>query len=126
MRMYIQVPHRKTQIDDTDTRGRQATTFSPPELTAYQDLTQKHSSNTPKLIRYKTGLRLGDSNGAGPFWALESDERDYFVGRFSKACKPKRPVEFAEWIATFELANQVSPVRWGDDDWDKDISRWKW
>jgi hypothetical protein len=50
----------------------------------------------------------------------------YFVGRFSKAGKRKRPVEFAEWIATFELAKLVPPVRWGDDDWNKDTSHWEW
>ncbi|CAG7963510.1 unnamed protein product [Penicillium nalgiovense] len=130
MRMYIQVPHRKTQIDDTDTRGRQATTFSPPELTAYQDLTQKHSSNTPKLIGYKTefvkALPKLVENGWFPTVSRASSLVCYFVGRFSKAGKRKRPVEFAEWIATFQLANPVPPVRWGDDDGDKDTSRWKW
>jgi hypothetical protein len=55
--MYIQVPHRKTETDDTDTRGQQAATFTPPELAAYQDLTQKHSSKTPKLIGYKIGTQ---------------------------------------------------------------------
>lgn len=51
----------------------------------------------------------------------------YFVGRFGKAGKPKRPVEFgAEWIATFELAKPDPSDRWEDDDWDKDTSRWKW
>lgn len=52
----------------------------------------------------------------------------YFVGRFSKAGKPKRPVEYggAEWIATFELAKPDPSDRWEDDDWDKDTSRWKW
>ncbi|OQD95336.1 hypothetical protein PENSOL_c021G05409 [Penicillium solitum] len=130
MRMYIQLPHRKTEMDDADTRGRQAVAFTPPELNAYQDLTQNHSSNTPKLIGYKTGtqdrsglvpggfiiwlvweivpgLRLGDDDGAGPFWALESEEREqvrtafvnalpYFVGRLSKTSKRRRPLEFAE------------------------------
>lgn len=108
MRMYIQVPHRKTEMDDADTRAKQAATFTPPELIAYRDLTQKHSSNTPKLIGYKSGtqersglvpggfiiwlvweiapgLRLGDSNGAGPFWALESDERDQVRTAFVNA-----------------------------------------
>lgn len=68
-------------------------------MIAYLDLIQKHSSNTPKLIGYRTGtqdrsglvpggfitwlvweivpgLRLGDRNGAGPFWGLESYERE--------------------------------------------------
>ncbi|CAI7581257.1 unnamed protein product [Penicillium discolor] len=107
MRVYIQLPHRKTEMDDADTRGRQAVAFTPPELTAYRDLTQKHSSNTPKLIGYKTGtqdrsglvpggfiiwlvweivpgLRLGD-DGAGPFWALESEEREQVRTAFVNA-----------------------------------------
>ena len=108
MRIYVQVPHRTTEMDDADTRGRQATTFTPPELIAYLDLTQKRSSNTPKLIGYKTGtqdrsglvpggfiiwlvweivpgLRLGDSNGAGLFWGLESYEREQVRAVFIKA-----------------------------------------
>jgi hypothetical protein len=99
MRIYLQVPYRKTEIDDADTRGRQATAFTSSELVTYQGLTQKRLSNTPKLLGYKTGtqdrsgpvpggfvvwlvwemvpgLRLGDGNGAGPFWALERYERD--------------------------------------------------
>lgn len=90
MRIHVQVPHRTTEIDGSDTRGRQATRYTPPELTAYQDLSQKHSNNTPKLIGYRAGtqdhsglvpsgfitwfvweivpgLRLGDRNGAGPW-----------------------------------------------------------
>ena len=99
MRIYIQVPHRTTEIDDPDTRGQQATTYTPPELNAYLDLTKERSCNTPKLLGYKSGtqdfsglvpggfitwlvweivpgLRLGDRNGAGPFWCLESYERE--------------------------------------------------
>ncbi|KAJ5181699.1 hypothetical protein N7449_011846 [Penicillium cf. viridicatum] len=56
----------------------------------------------------------------------KSAQRSYFFGRFNKTSKRKRPVEFAEWIATFELAKPVPSVRWVDDDWDKDTSRWKW
>ncbi|OJJ45691.1 hypothetical protein ASPZODRAFT_17139 [Penicilliopsis zonata CBS 506.65] len=168
MRIYTQVPHRKTEMDDAETRGRQATTYNPRELVAYRDLTQKRSSNTPKLLGYKIGtqgpsglvpggfiiwlvweivpgLRLGDSDGAGPFLALESYEREqiravfidallklvengwyptvprarslvwhretqtlYFIGRFSKAGKPKRPVFGPKLIATFELAEPES------------------
>ncbi|OKP09391.1 hypothetical protein PENSUB_5282 [Penicillium subrubescens] len=108
MRIYIQVPHRKTEMDDADTRSRQATTYNPPELIAYRDLTEKGSSDTPKLLGYKTdkqdrsglvpggfiiwlvweivpGLRLGDGNGADPFWALESDEREQVRLAFLKA-----------------------------------------
>ncbi|PLN81414.1 hypothetical protein BDW42DRAFT_185449 [Aspergillus taichungensis] len=99
MRIYIQIPHRKTELDAMDTRSRQATTYNPPELIAYQDLTEKSSSNTPKFLGYKTdkqdhsglvpggfiiwlvweivpGLRLGDENSADPFWTLESYERE--------------------------------------------------
>lgn len=99
MRIYIQVTHRKTEMDDADTRSQQASTYNPPELIAYRDLTEKGLSNTPKLLGYKTdkqdrsglvsngfiiwlawevvpGLRLGDSNSADPFWALERYERE--------------------------------------------------
>ncbi|RMJ28505.1 hypothetical protein PHISP_00632 [Aspergillus sp. HF37] len=99
MRIYIQVPYANTEIDDPTTRSRQATTCTPPELTAYQALTRKGSVNTPKLLGYKKGtqdssglvhggfivwlawemvpgLRLGDQFGGGAFWALEPRERE--------------------------------------------------
>ncbi|KAK4865936.1 hypothetical protein LT330_009029 [Penicillium expansum] len=161
MRIYIQVPHRKTELDDADTRSRQATTYNPPELIAYRDLTEKGSSDTPKLLGYKIdkqdrsglvpggfiiwlvweivpGLRLGDGNGADPFWALESDEREqvrlaflraiaYFIGPFEKAGKPERPIMFgANWIAHFDLAKPDPSTDERDSDWDKDTSRWQW
>ncbi|KAF7713308.1 Uncharacterized protein PECH_005708 [Penicillium ucsense] len=98
MRIYTRVPHGKTEMHDAATRSQQVTTFEPPELIAYRDLTEKGSSETPRLLGYKTGkqdgsglvpggfiiwlvweivpgLRLGDGNGADAFWALESDER---------------------------------------------------
>lgn len=98
MRVHLQVPHRKTEMNDADTRGLQATTFLPQELTAYLDLDRKRSINTPKLVGYKIGtqdragmvpggfivwlawqivpgIRLGGSNGASPFWDLGSRER---------------------------------------------------
>jgi hypothetical protein len=34
MRIYVQVPHRTAEMDDADTSGQQATTFTPRELTA--------------------------------------------------------------------------------------------
>lgn len=34
MRIYIQVPRKKTETDDTDTRGQQAAAFTSLELTA--------------------------------------------------------------------------------------------
>ncbi|OQD65151.1 hypothetical protein PENPOL_c006G02370 [Penicillium polonicum] len=187
MRIYVQVPHRTTEMDDADTRGQQATTFTPRELTALLDLTQRRSSNTPKLLGYKfgtqdrsglvpggfiiwlvweivPGLRLGDSNGADSFWGLKSFEREqvrsafiralpklfengwwpsvsrakglvwhretqtlYFIGQFHKAGKPKRPIEFgAVWLAMFDLAIPDPPIRYEDEDCDKDTSRWKW
>ncbi|OOQ90521.1 hypothetical protein PEBR_04313 [Penicillium brasilianum] len=165
MRIYVQVPHRKTEMDDAVTRSRQAIKYGPPELIAYRDLTEKGSSDTPKLLGYKIGkqdrsglvpggfitwlvweivpgLRLGDGNGADPFWALERGERNqvrsafqkaaptlhekgwfprvcgasslvwhretqklYFIGPFSMAGKPERPIVFgAKWIAHFDLA----------------------
>ncbi|KAJ5772829.1 hypothetical protein N7457_007725 [Penicillium paradoxum] len=55
-------------MDDAHTRGQQATTFTPPELIAYQYPNQKHSSSTPKLIGYKTGTQddSGFIPGDGP------------------------------------------------------------
>lgn len=44
-----------------------------------------------------------------------------------KARKPKCPVEFgARYSARFELANPDPLIRYGDEDCDKDTSRWKW
>lgn len=82
---------------------------TPQELTAYQDLTQK-SSNTPKLLGYKTtvqdnsglipggfavwlvwemvpGLRLGNKNGPNAFWALDDSEKDEIRASFVKTYK---------------------------------------
>lgn len=107
MRIYIQVPHRKTEMHNATTRGRQATTFTPPELSTFLDLAQKRSDNTPTLLGYKIGtqdqsglvpggfvtwlvwqiipgLRLGDCNGADPFWALERREREHIRVAFLK------------------------------------------
>ncbi|OQE41040.1 hypothetical protein PENCOP_c005G00076 [Penicillium coprophilum] len=145
MRVYIQVPHRRTEMNDADTRGQQVTLWTPQELASLLDLTEQGSNTTPKLLGYKTctqdhsglvpggfiiwlvweivpGLRLGDGDGAGPFWGLES----YFIDRFSKAMEgePRHLAEPAQRIATFELALPDIPVRWKD--WGKDTSRWKW
>lgn len=43
---------------------QQATGYTPQELTALLDLTQKRSSNTSKLLGYKVGTR--DCLGLGP------------------------------------------------------------
>lgn len=106
IRIYLQVPFRGTEIDDADTRASQATTLTPQELIAYRDLTQ-HSSNTPKLLGYKTttqdnsgpvpggfavwlvwemvpGLRLGNKNGPDAFWALDDSEREEIRVSFVK------------------------------------------
>lgn len=55
MRVYIQVPHRTTEMDDADIRGQQATSWIPHELASLLDLTKKGSNITPKLLGYKTG-----------------------------------------------------------------------
>ncbi|RHZ61501.1 hypothetical protein CDV55_106549 [Aspergillus turcosus] len=98
MRIYLQVPFHGTEMDDADTRASQAMTIMPPELTAYQYLTEKQSSNTPKLLGYKIstqdksgpvpggfvvrlvwemvpGLRLGSKTGPDVFWDLDASER---------------------------------------------------
>lgn len=110
MRIYLQIPHRKTEIDDADTRSRQAMDLTASELTAYQDLTRKRSPNTPKLLGWKKskqdrsglvpggfviwlayevvpGLRLGHRDGPGPFWALDLAERDLIREVFLKSYK---------------------------------------
>ncbi|KAJ9320086.1 hypothetical protein DTO027B5_8855 [Paecilomyces variotii] len=160
--------------EEENHESRQATTYNPPELIAYRDLTEKGSSHTPKLLGYKTdkqdrsglvpggfiiwlvweivpGLRLGDGNGADPFWALEVYEREqvrlaflealpnlhengwfptqtlYFIGPFEKAGNPERPIIFgANWIADFDLAKPDPSTGERDSDWDKDTSRWQW
>lgn len=106
MRIYLQVPIRGTEMDDAQTRASQAMQRTPQELTAYQDLTQK-SSNTPKLLGYKTtvqdnsglipggfavwlvwemvpGLRLGNKNGPNAFWTLGDSEREEIRVSFVK------------------------------------------
>lgn len=108
MRLYVQVPHRTTKMGDAETRGQQATTFTPRELIALLDLTKKRSSNTPKLLEYKIGtqhcaglvpggfviwlvweivpgIRLGDSEGADSFWGLDNFEREQVRSVFIKA-----------------------------------------
>ncbi|KAJ5582586.1 hypothetical protein N7535_001206 [Penicillium sp. DV-2018c] len=124
MRIYVQVPHRKTERDDADTRSRQATTYNPPELIAYRDLTEKGSSNTPKLLGYKTDKQ--DLSGLVPGYEREQvrsaflqalpklhengwfprvygasslvwhreTQTLYFIGPFEKAGKPERPIMF--------------------------------
>ncbi|KAJ5368965.1 uncharacterized protein N7496_008725, partial [Penicillium cataractarum] len=108
MRVYIQVPHRSTEIDNVDTRGQQAISWDPPELASLLDLTEMGSNITPKLLGYKIGtqdrlglvpggfiiwlvweivpgLRLGDRDGAGLFWGLTRDEREHVRVVFTTA-----------------------------------------
>ncbi|GFF41165.1 hypothetical protein IFM61606_04833 [Aspergillus udagawae] len=108
MRVYLQVPFKNTEIQDPKTRSRQATTYTPPDLTAYQEFTQKDFSNVPKLLGYKVstqdksglvpngfaiwlawemvpGLRLGDKLGNDPYWTLSAVEREHVHMDFMKA-----------------------------------------
>lgn len=98
MRIYTQVPHTGFENADKATCAREATSFTPPELKAYQFLTLKHSRNTPPLLAYKIGVqdnsgavprghitwivwekvpgkRLGDFESAFVYWDMDSDER---------------------------------------------------
>lgn len=107
MRISLQVPYRGTEMDDTDTRAKQATTLTPQELIAYQELTEK-SMSTPKLLGYRTttqdssgvvpggfvvwlvwemvpGLRLGSKDGSDVFWDLAYAEREEIRVSFVKA-----------------------------------------
>jgi hypothetical protein len=99
MRVYLQVPIKYTEIQDPKTRSRQATTYTPPELTAYQEFTRQDFRNAPKLLGYMVstqdkpgpvpngfaiwlawemvpGLRLGDKLGNDPYWTLSAAERE--------------------------------------------------
>ncbi|KGO75384.1 hypothetical protein PITC_081380 [Penicillium italicum] len=98
MRIYTQVPHTGYENADIAARTQEATEFTPPELTAYQSLTSKHSQNTPRLLAYKIGSqdssgavpkghitwiiwekvpgkRLGDFKSAFVYWDMDRDER---------------------------------------------------
>lgn len=82
--------------------------WTPEELTSLLDLTEKGSNITPKLLGYKIGtqdrlglvpggfiiwfvweivpgLRLGDRDGAHPFWGLKNYERDQVRASFLNA-----------------------------------------
>lgn len=108
MRVYLQVPLKNTEIQDPKTRSRQATTYTPPELTAYQEFTQRDFGNVPKLLGYKfstqdksgpvpngfaiwlawemvPGLRLGDKQGNDPYWNLSAAERKDVRNAFMNA-----------------------------------------
>lgn len=108
MRVYLQVPLKNTEIQDPKTRSCQATTYTPPELTAYQKFTQRDFSNVPKLLgckvstQYKSGLvpngfaiwlawemvpglRLGDKLETDPYWTLSAVEREHVRKAFMNA-----------------------------------------
>ena len=90
-------------------------------MIAYLDLTQKHSSNTPKLIGYRTGtqdrsgivpggfitwlvweivpgLRLGYRNGAGPFWVLESYKKEQVRAELNQALPQAEAENFPSFL----------------------------
>ncbi|KAJ5423201.1 hypothetical protein N7491_008417 [Penicillium cf. griseofulvum] len=63
MRVYIQVPHRTTEMDDADTRRQQATKWTPQELASLLDLTgraqishQSSSDTRPFRVGSSYGL----------------------------------------------------------------------
>ncbi|KAI2788403.1 hypothetical protein POX_e06419 [Penicillium oxalicum] len=77
MRIYMQVPHRKTEMDDADTRSQQATMYHPRELIAYLDLTEKGSTETPRLLGYKIDKqdRSGLVPGGFMIWLVHEREQ---------------------------------------------------
>ncbi|KAI9376459.1 hypothetical protein BJX61DRAFT_552049 [Aspergillus egyptiacus] len=106
MRVYLQVPILNTEMQDAKTRSRQATKYTPRELTAYQEITQSDFRNAPKLLGYKVstqdksglvpngfaiwlawemvpGLRLGDRLGNETYWT--SAEREHVRTAFMEA-----------------------------------------
>lgn len=97
-----------TEMDDAATRSHQSIALIPEELTAYEKLTQRRSCNTPRLLGWEEGkqdrsglvpggfvvwlayekapgLRLGNKNGSGSFWALDPAERDQICSVFLKS-----------------------------------------
>lgn len=51
-------------MQDPKTRSHQATKYTPPELNAYQEFTQKDFNNVTKLIGYKVSTE--DKSGLVP------------------------------------------------------------
>ncbi|GFF31808.1 hypothetical protein IFM58399_03004 [Aspergillus lentulus] len=117
MRLYLQVPFRGTDIAVANTRASQAITLIPQELMAYQELTKKESSNTPKLLGYQIstqdksgpvpggfavwvvwelvpGLRLGSKIGPDAFWALDGPKREEIRLSFVKALKELKGIGY--------------------------------
>ncbi|CEJ58960.1 hypothetical protein PMG11_07599 [Penicillium brasilianum] len=163
MRIYVQVPHRKTEMDD-------AGSSDTPKLLGYKIGKQDRSGLVPGgfitwlVWEIVPGVRLGDGNGADPFWAQERGERDqvrsafqeaaptlhekgwfphvcgasslvwhretqklYFIGPFSMAGKPERPIVFgAKWIAHFDLAKPDPSTHIRRSGWDGDTTHWQW
>ncbi|OQE10104.1 hypothetical protein PENFLA_c093G07795 [Penicillium flavigenum] len=99
IRIWKQIPHLETEIDDPDIRARQAKPkWIPQELIAYKELTDKNSGVTPRLLGWSReqqdgsglvpggflvslaweevpGTQLGDQLGSEAFWKLGQDER---------------------------------------------------
>lgn len=63
MRVYVQIPHFNTELEDSTIRTAQAITYEPDELDAYRTLSQNEivSNFTPKLLGYD--LSKQDSAG---------------------------------------------------------------
>lgn len=100
IRIWMQIPYFGTEIDDQDTRARQAAPkWMPPELIAYKELMDKKSDITPRLLGWRReqqdesglvpggflvslawekvpGMQLGDQFGSDGFWNLDEDERN--------------------------------------------------
>ncbi|KAJ5853688.1 hypothetical protein EN45_080090 [Penicillium chrysogenum] len=99
IRIWKQIPHFETEIDDPDIRAQQAKpNWIPEELIAYKELTDKNSDVTPRLLGWSReqqdgsglvpggflvslaweevpGTQLGDQLGSEAFWKLDQDER---------------------------------------------------
>lgn len=99
IRIWKQIPHFETEIDDPDIRTQQAKpNWIPEELIAYKELTDKNSDVTPRLLGWSReqqdgsglvpggflvslaweevpGTQLGDQLGSEAFWKLDQDER---------------------------------------------------
>ncbi|OQD74781.1 hypothetical protein PENDEC_c009G00723 [Penicillium decumbens] len=107
MRIVQQIPILNTETTPAVKGSEQAATrYTLEELDAYQKLTQRGSTNTPKLLAYKVlqqdassvlvpngyliylvwelvpGLRLGAKQGPDPFWDLDRVERDEIRSAF--------------------------------------------
>lgn len=118
MRVYMQIPYLNTELEDSETRAKQASTFTPRDLLAYKTFSgiPGGATFTPELLGYKEnqqdssglvpggfitwfaweivpGPRLGDYSGdATGFWPLERAERDKIRQVFQKTLPYVRAV----------------------------------